>query len=255
MLDNEIIKNNSNFIFISTLKKIIEIKKKKNLSLSSLIEINEQKYSLINNTKNFLDNKPFNNALLWGAKGMGKSSLIFSMTNHFNKVKKKLKLLEVFSSDMKFLPEIVYNLNKSDFKFIIFIDDIVLDINKNDFKIFKVLLEGSLLSKSENLVFYITSNSRHIVKPEINKDLNDIQYQDQLSNTISLSDRFGLSLGFHKCSKQQYLKIVKMYLKNLKINLPYKDVEKKAMEWSIQKGDFSGRIALQFVINLSSKIL
>ena len=255
MLSKRLIINNNNLIFISTIKEIVAINQTNDLFLDNLIGIERQKSLLVKNTDFFLKNKSFNNALLWGAKGMGKSSLIFAIKNHFSKLNKNIKILEVFSSDIKFLPEIIFILSKIKAKFIIFIDDIVLDVNKDDFKILKVLLEGSLLSKCKNIVFYLTSNSRHIIKPETNKGLNDIQSKDQVANTVSLSDRFGLWISFHKCTKEQYLIMVKMYAKKFLIKISEKELEKKAMEWSIEKGDYSGRIAYQFIVNVNTKNL
>ena len=252
MISNKQLKKNSNFVFISTMKKFVHVQTFKKNLFKDLVGIEEQKKILLTNTKAFLNNKLYNNALLWGSKGMGKSSLIFAVHEYFINLKKKTKLLEILSTDIIYLPEIIYNLHKFDEKFIIFIDDIVLDTNKEDFRVFKVTVEGSMLSHSNNIAFYITSNNRHIIKPVMDKNLNDIQIKDQKANSISLSDRFGLWIGFHKCSKQQYLKIVELYANKYKLTLPRKTIEKLAMEWSIQKGDFSGRIAFQFITNIIS---
>ena len=252
MITKKDLKNSNNFVFISTIKKIVGVKVEDIIPLEELINIDQQKKTIYNNSIAFLDgNEESNNILLWGSKGMGKSSLIVSNNEFINKSNfKKLKLLEIFSTDIKFLPEIVFNLKKINEKFIIYIDDITMNTQNADFKIFKISLQGSLLSYNKNIRFYVTSNIRNIVQPVTNYDLNELQIRDQMNNAISLYDRFGITLGFHKANKENYLGFVNFYAKKHNIKKNKKSLEKLAMQWSIEKGDFSGRTAKQFVINL-----
>ena len=240
----------NNFVFIASLKKFVSIKTKKLSNFSDLLGIDGQKKKILDNTYSFIDNKPFNNVLLWGAKGMGKSSLIIATSNYINKkLKNKIKVLEIFSTDLNHLPEILYKIRELDYKFIIFIDDITLDKNNNDFRTFKVATQGSLLSFSENTVFYITSNIRNIIKPTGDEDLNDLQIKDSKNNSLALSDRFGLCISFHRSNKKLYIEMIKFYAERYNIYDLNDSFFKEAMQWSIDKGDFSGRVAHQFVIS------
>ena len=185
---------------------------------------------------------------------MGKSSLVLSNHQYLLNANKNIRLIEILCSDLIYLPEIIYNLKKYQQKFIIFIDDVNLDINSKEFKILKVLIQGSLLSNSKNIRFYVTSNVRNIINPDSNENFNQIQINDQRNNAIALYDRFGLVLSFYKASKAEYLSLVSLYAKINRIKID-KDLEKQALQWSIVKGDYSGRTAVQFVTNLKSKTL
>lgn len=248
MISKKELKNNTYFFFISALKKFVSIKVTDLPDIEELIGIDLQKKIILKNTISFSQNKACNNILFWGAKGMGKSTLILSTIKFLNLKKEKINLLEVLSSDIKDLPEILYQISKLNEKFIIFIDDISLKINSNDFKTLKVLLEGSLLSYYKNIIFYTTSNARHIIKPIAEENINEIQLKDQRNNIISLSDRFGLWVGFHKCNQKEYIKIVNLYAKKYMNKFDKHELEKKAKQWSVERGDFSGRIAHQFIL-------
>ena len=137
-------------------------------------------------------------------------------------------------------------------KFIIFIDDITLDNSQNEFRLFKSILDGSLLSDAQNVKFYVTSNLRHIsTKDSIEENVDEITKKDNYSNIVSLSDRFGIRLGFFENNKENYLKIVEHYAKINGISLKKEQIE-KASEWSLDKGNFSGRTAYQFILNLKN---
>ena len=237
--------------FLSTSKEIVGINRKldQTENINSLLFIDYQKNELIKNTTSFLNNQKFNNVFLWGEKGMGKSTLIRSVINFVQKKnKKKIIILEILSNDLIYLPEIIYKISSLKKKFIIFIDDINLTPEKPELSIFKVMIEGSILSKNKNIAFYVTSNLRNLITSALTKDLNDIEIKDRNASLFSLVERFGLKLGFHKCQKEEYLEIVKYYLKeyNLKCS---KSIIENALSWSIKKGGFSGRIAEQFAKN------
>lgn len=243
-------------IFISTSKEIVGIDdlNDQNSDIDCLLFIDEQKNILIKNTISFLKGKKFNNAFLWGEKGMGKSSLIRSAIDFVKrKEKEKVLLLEILSHDLKFLPEIIYKLSKIKKKFIIFIDDINLSSKSSEFTILKVLLQGSILSNNKNIAFYVTSNLRSLIKSSSNHYLNDLEIKDKEASLSSLAERFGLRLGFHKCSKKEYQEIIKFYFKKYNIRCSEQDI-KQALAWSIKKGGYSGRVAQQFALNMVSKI-
>ena len=248
--DKNHFKNNNYFIFIPKANKIESIEVNLNIKFDELLEISSQKEIVLKNTQNFVEDQPSNNILLWGAKGMGKSTLIKCVIDHVNsKSKSQIKLVEVLNNNINNLIDIVYQLSKIKYKFIIYIDDISFKKDESDFRLFKTLVEGSLLSHVKNIKYYITSNLRHLShKGELNI-VNDLESKESNQNLISLSDRFGCWVGFHDSNQEQFLKIVKYYLKKSSIDYS-KNIEKLALRWTLEKGNFSGRTAEQFVKNL-----
>ena len=240
-------KTNSNkLIFISTMKEIVPIDKTYKKKIKDLLFIDEQKKSLVLNTNAFLNDKNFSNILLWGEKGMGKSTLILTVVEKFLKENKKLNFLEILSNDIAYLPEIIYKCSSSKKKFVIYIDDVSFRPFSNDFNIMKSILEGSTLSLNNNIAFYFTTNIRNLTLSTKSKNLNDIEKKDLQNSMSSLSERFGLCLGFYKCSKDEYLSMIRNYAASFKIE---KNMEKQALSWSIAKGGYSGRIAYQFFLD------
>ena len=247
--------NCHSFMFISTLSEIVCTNADMDISFEDLLVIDKQKKELLQNTLFFQNKEKFNNVLLWGEKGTGKSTLIKSVANFVNKKSsKKIKLLEVLSSDIVYLPELIWKISKKKELFIIFIDDLSVNYLSKEFNIIKTIFEGSSLSYFNNIVFYVTSNIRSITSKKQHK-LNEIELKDQNNSIYSLSQRFGLSLGFHKFNKQNYFDIVEHYIKKYKIKIKHKEsFEKNSLAWSIQKGGFSGRIAKQFIIHYLQNI-
>ena len=198
----------------------------------------------------FINNQSSNNILLWGASGMGKSTLVRCVIVKINeKIKNKINLIEIPNNSLELLTEIIYFLSKINEKFIIFIDDILIKNDNPYFNTLKSLVEGSLLSNTQNIKFYITSNLRHISDSQnFIKNENLLLEKEMKSNLISLSDRFALWIGFYDNNKEKYLKTVEHYLKLLGKDLN-KNYIKEAMEWSVSKGSFSGRTAIQFANN------
>ncbi len=247
------LKNNAFFIFIPNSNKLVPIEIKININFEDLLEITEQKKIIMDNTIDFINDRTSNNILLWGAKGMGKSTLIKCVIKHLNSTfKKKVKLIEVLNNNILDLVEIVYELSRTKYKFIIFIDDISFKNDDKEFKLFKSLIEGSLLSHVENVKYYITSNLRHLSHKENKFDTNQLEEKESNQNLIALSDRFGAWVGFYDSNQEQYIKIVKYYLKKSSIKFTY-EIEKLALRWSLEKGNFSGRTAMQFANNLLNK--
>ena len=184
---------------------------------------------------------------------MGKSSLIKCAIQRVNEInKKKLKLIEILNHNFIYLPELMYFLRKLNHNFVIFIDDITFEEKSSDFKLFKSILEGSLLSDSPNIKFYVSSNLRHLsLEKNMNSETDEIIKKEVLTNLVSLSDRFGCKIGFFENNQENYLKIVKYYAKKKKINLSELNI-KESVQWSLQKGNFSGRSACQFIDNLKT---
>lgn len=255
-IDKKTFKNNNYFILLPHNKEVVPIKYKSKLNFDDILFVDRQKNLILKNTQNFVDNKNSNNILLWGASGMGKSTLVRSVVIKINKkINSKINLIEIPNNNLDLLTEIIYFISEIDEKFIIFIDDILIKEDNPSFNTLKSLVEGSLLSNAQNIRFYITSNLRHISDSQsFLKNENELLKKEMKSNLISLSDRFALWIGFYDNNKENYLQTVKYYLK-LSDKTLSNDCVKKAMEWSINKGSFSGRCALQFVNNFINKNL
>ena len=255
-IDKKNFKKNNYFILLPYNKEVVPVKFKLKVNFDDILFVDRQKELILNNTKNFIKNESSNNVLLWGASGMGKSTLVRSVVKKTNlelKENSQINLIEIPNHSLELLTEIIYFLSKIDEKFIIFIDDVLIKNNNPYFNTLKSFVEGSLLSNSQNIRFYVTSNLRHISdNQDFLKNENELLKKEMKSNLISLSDRFALWVGFYDNNKEKYIKTVKYYLKIFKKN-ENKNLIKKAMEWSISKGSYSGRTALQFVSNYSDE--
>ena len=226
------------------------------IQLYLLKGIEEQSKILYNNTLNFCKGLPANNALLWGARGGGKSSLVKSIFSELHdKINKDLSIIEINREDLETLPQLLILLNQIQKQFIIFCDDLSFDKNDTKFKSLKSVLEGGIEGKPKNVIFYATSNRRHLMSSEMieNERSGATSPTDTINETVSLSDRFGLWLGFHNIDQNTYLEIVSGYLEHYKLEMKNIDIKKKSLEWSSQRGSRSGRVAWQFVIDLAGK--
>ena len=225
------------------------------VSLDSLVCIDRQKAELIKNTERFLSNLPANNALLWGSRGTGKSSLIKAVLNEFKS--RGLRLIEVYKNHLLHLPEIVDGIRDLPYKFILYCDDFSFEENENAYVALKTILEGSIEAPPKNVILYVTSNRRHLV-PEYHKDNLDtgivdgeIHYSDAVEERISLSDRFGLWISFYPPSTGEYLEIVDSYFPEYSGDR--EQLHKEAERFSQQRASKSGRTARQFYNYFSSK--
>jgi len=218
------------------------------ITLDTLIGIEVQKEALVKNTERFVARKPANNALLWGARGTGKSSLIKALLNRYKL--NGLRLIEVFKSDLHNLPFIVDSIRELPHRFIIYCDDFTFEENDNSYIALKTILDGSIEQPPTNVLLYATSNRRHLM-PEYMKDNletsnvdGELHYSDSVEEKISLSDRFGLWLSFYQVDMEGYLKIVESYFPN------YKGDKAKLFEaarmFSLSRASKSGRTAKQF---------
>ena len=238
-------------------KNILRSLKKINaIELKLLQGIKNQTNILYENTLNFSNGFHANNALLWGAKGGGKSSLIKSIFVDINKKNNNLKIIEINREDLETLPMLLNHIKEYKKQFIIYCDDLSFDKNDTKFKSLKSILEGGIEGKPSNVIFYATSNIRHIISNEMSENnlSSAISPSDNLNETISLSDRFGLWIGFHNIDQNMYLNIVEKYLKFYRINNKNIDFKVKALQWSKQRGSRSGRVAWQFVIDIAGKL-
>ena len=250
----EKIKNNSYFIWKSENKSIKAIKNFKSLNLDLIIGVDRQKEILFKNTINFSEGNFTNNALLWGARGNGKSSLIKSVFHTVLSEHNNLKLIQLNKNnifDIEFLYALIEEYHN--YRFIIFIDDLSFEKIDSDYKIIKSTLDGSIQTQPNNILLYVSSNRRHLMPRDMidNERSSAIHTDESVEEKISLSDRFGLWIGFHKLSQIDYLKIIETYCKFYNINYN-EDVRKKALQWSLQRGNRTGRTAWQFIIDTAS---
>lgn len=250
----EKIKKNSYFIWNNEIKNIQLVKNYRPLNLDLIIGVDDQKTILLNNTSNFAIGNFTNNALLWGARGNGKSSLIKSVFNKISLTSKNLRLLQL-NKDNIFDIELIYRIlgRYNKFRFIIFIDDLSFEKIDSDYKIIKSTLDGSIQNQPTNILLYVTSNRRHLMPRDMidNERSSAIHTDESVEEKISLSDRFGLWIGFHRLSQIDYLKIIETYCLHYKINYD-EEISKKAIQWSLQRGNRTGRTAWQFILNTAS---
>ena len=225
------------------------------LDLDLLIGINYNKENLYKNTLQFAKGFTANNVLLWGARGTGKSSLIKLIHNEISHTYNSLKLIQIQREDISSLDRllsILKHLNK-DNNFIIYCDDLSFSDENDDFKILKVLLDGGLIEKPRNVVFYCTSNRKHLIPRQMSENSSAISMTEAAEEKVSLSDRFGLILGFYPFSQDQYLEMVLNYKDTFKIPISNDQIIKEAIEWQQTRGARSGRVAWQFILFLAGK--
>lgn len=226
------------------------------ITLEDLVGIEKQKEEIVENTQRFLKGLPANNVLLWGARGTGKSSLIKAILNEYKK--EGLRLIEIDRDDLDDLIEIADEIRELPFKFIIFCDDLSFEEGEKGYKGLKRILEGSIEKSPENIKIYATSNRRHLIT-EYQSDNNgtkvgsngEIHYSDSVEEKISLSDRFGLWLGFYHGSQQEYLNVVDSYFKDYEGNKD--ELHKQALQFAQRRASKSARTAKQFFNAMSQK--
>ncbi len=250
-----ILLKNRSFIWESKQKRLKVIRKIISVDTNLLIGIERQKNTIINNTINFAKGNLTNNALLWGSRGNGKSTLVKSVFNLISKDYKSLKLIQLNKNNIEDI-EIIYSIIRklTDFRFIIFIDDLSFEKIDGDYKIIKSTLDGSIQNQPNNIILYITSNRRHLMPRDMidNERSSAIHTDESVEEKISLSDRFGLWIGFHNISQEVYLNIIKSYCNHYKINYSNEDL-KDSIKWSVQRGNRTGRSAWQYIVDLASK--
>src|SRR5690242_17988724 len=227
------------------------------VDLGLLKGIDRMRDILIENTERFAKGLPANNALLWGARGMGKSSLVKAAHASVNaEAGGRLKLIEIHREDIESLPELMELLRSSEYRFIVFCDDLSFDGNDASYKSLKAVLEGGIEGRPENVILYATSNRRHLLARDMieNERSTAINPGEAVEEKVSLSDRFGLWLGFHRCSQDEYLAMVRGYCGHFGIKIADEELEREALEWSTTRGSRSGRVAWQFTQELAGRL-
>ena len=216
---------------------------------------------LLSNTERFAEGLPANNALLWGARGMGKSSLVKAAHAEVARITKKkglpgLKLVEIHREDIETLPRCLSFMRKSQMRFIVFCDDLSFDRDDTSYKSLKAVLEGGIEGRPDNVIFYATSNRRHLMPRDMieNERSTAINPSEAVEEKVSLSDRFGLWIGFHNASQDQYLAMVNAYTEHLGLEVEPEELRREALEWSMTRGARSGRVAWQFIQHLAGRL-
>ncbi len=225
--------------------------------------IEGMRQTLLENTDRFARGLPANNALLWGARGMGKSSLVKAVHAEVQQEARggrqnaaALKLVEIHREDIATLPRCLAHLKQSGHRFIVFCDDLSFDADDTSYKSLKAVLEGGIEGRPRNVVFYATSNRRHLIPRDMmeNERSTAINPSEAVEEKVSLSDRFGLWIGFHNCSQSEYLEMVQGYADHHGLPLPAVQLKAEALEWSVTRGARSGRVAWQYIQDLAGRL-
>ncbi|MEO8531901.1 MAG: ATP-binding protein, partial [Deltaproteobacteria bacterium] len=221
-----------------------------------LIGIDRSRDTVLANTRQFAEGRPANNALLWGARGMGKSSLVKAVHADVHEAFPQLTLIELLREDISTLGHLLPHLKGQDQRFILFCDDLSFSHDDAHYKSLKAVLDGGIEGRPDNVIFYATSNRRHLMPREMidNEKSTAITPAEAVEEKVSLSDRFGLWLGFHPCSQDDYLAMVDGYVKALKLKIKSDQLRAEAIEWQATRGARSGRVAWQFVTDLEGRI-
>jgi len=224
--------------------------------LELLVGIDRVRDILLGNTRRFAAGRPANNALLWGARGMGKSSLIKAIHQKINDERPgALALIEIHREEIDSLPKLLQRLTRAARRCLIFCDDLSFDAADTSYKSLKAVLEGGIEGRPETVLFYATSNRRHLMPREMieNERSSAIHPGESIEEKVSLSDRFGLWLGFHPCSQDDYLSMVEGYVRQHCIRIPPESLRREALEWAQTRGARSGRVAWQYVQDLAGR--
>ena len=225
------------------------------VELPLLVGIDRSRDTLLGNTLNFARGLPANNALLWGARGMGKSSLVKAVHAEVRARGLALKIVEVSREDLPSIGRLLGLLRRSEARVVLFCDDLSFSHDDEHYKSLKAVLDGGIEGRPANVVFYATSNRRHLMPRDMieNERSSAISPSEATEEKVSLSDRFGLWLGFHPCSQDEYLAMIRGYCDAFGIGIDDATLRAEAIEWQATRGARSGRVAWQFVTDLAGR--
>jgi uncharacterized protein len=243
-------------------RQLVPVARVNRVEMSLLKGIDRMRDVLLENTERFARGLPANNALLWGARGMGKSSLVKAVHASVNAAQAGkrsdglLKLVEIHREDIETLPDLMTLMRGAPYRFIVFCDDLSFEAEDTSYKALKAMLEGGIEGRPDNVVFYATSNRRHLMAREMmeNERSTAINPGEAVEEKVSLSDRFGLWLGFHRCSQDEFLAMVDGYVAHFGIKHPREKIHPEALEWATTRGARSGRVAWQYVQDLAGRL-
>jgi predicted AAA+ superfamily ATPase len=243
------------YVWHSDIRKLVPVNSINRLSLILLRGVNEQRDLLMANTTAFANKLPANNALLWGARGTGKSSLVKSVHGTILASGFDCGLVEIHREDIADLPLLMTFLATIDRQFVVFCDDLAFEQGESTYKSLKAALDGGIEGRPENVIFYATSNRRHLMPRQMmeNERSSAISPSETTEETVSLSDRFGLWIGFHSIDQDTYIEMIDTYIEYFNIKAGDIDTRAEALTWSIGRGARSGRVAWQYIIDLAAR--
>ena len=247
------------FVYDAPSGRLVPVEKVNRIDVGLIKGVDRVRDILLDNTTRFANGLPANNVLLWGARGMGKSSLVKAAHASINAQvsdKTPLKLIEMHREDIDALPRLLTDLRSSQHRFILFCDDLSFDNDDTSYKSLKAALDGGVEGRPDNVIFYATSNRRHLLPRDMieNERSTAINPSEAVEEKVSLSDRFGLWLGFHKCSQDEYLEMINGYVDYFEIKIDPVELRRDALEWSTTRGSRSGRVAWQYITDLAGRL-
>jgi uncharacterized protein len=225
------------------------------VDIALLIGVDRSRDTLLENTRHFAAGLPANNALLWGARGMGKSSLVKAVHAQVRAEGHDLKIVELSREDLPSVQRLLSVLRQSDRRFLLFCDDLSFSHDDQHYKSLKAVLDGGIEGRPENVLLYATSNRRHLMPRDMieNERSTAISPSEAVEEKVSLSDRFGLWLGFHPCGQDDYLAMIRAYCAAHGVKVPDDRLMAEAIEWQATRGARSGRVAWQFFCDLAAR--
>ncbi|MEL7212513.1 MAG: ATP-binding protein [Pseudomonadota bacterium] len=243
------------FVWHTNPDELTPVRQVNRIALDLLIGVDRSRDTLLENTRQFARGLPANNALLWGARGMGKSSLVKAVHGAVNAEGLPLKVVELQREDLPSITRLLTHLRASDHRFLLFCDDLSFSHDDQHYKSLKAVLDGGIEGRPENVLFYATSNRRHLMPRDMieNERGSAINPSEAVEEKVSLSDRFGLWLGFHACSQDEYLAMIRGYCDAHGVEIDDATLRAEAIEWQATRGARSGRVAWQYFTDLAGR--
>ncbi len=231
------------------------VKQVSRVGLDLLVGIDRSRDTLLSNTQRFAAGFAANNALLWGARGMGKSSLVKAIHAEVNVTHEGLKLIELQREDLPSVGRLLNHLRAARHRFLLFCDDLSFSHDDQHYKSLKAVLDGGIEGRPANVVLYATSNRRHLMPRDMieNERSSAISPSEAVEEKVSLSDRFGLWLGFNPCTQDEYLAMIDRYCAAYHVDIADETLRAEAIEWQATRGGRSGRVAWQFFVDLAGR--
>ncbi len=234
---------------------LMPVPKVSKINLDLLVGVDRARDTLLANTTQFAAGLPANNALLWGARGMGKSSLVKAVHAHVQATHSALRIVELQREDLPSVGRLLGHLRTAPYRFILFCDDLSFGNDDVQYKSLKAVLDGGIEGRPDNVVLYATSNRRHLMPRDMieNERGSAINPAEAVEEKVSLSDRFGLWLGFHACDQKQYLEMIRGYCNAHGVEIDQGTLHSEAIEWQATRGSRSGRVAWQYFVDLAGR--
>ena len=244
------------FLWHTAPDRLVPVPNISRVDLDLLVGIDRARDTLLENTRRFANGLSANNALLWGARGMGKSSLVKAVHGALTSQGLPLKLVELQREDLPSVGRLLDALRASPgLRFVLYCDDLSFSHDDEHYKSLKAVLDGGIEGRPDNVLFYATSNRRHLMPRDMieNERSSSINPSEAVEEKVSLSDRFGLWLGFHTCDQDSYLSMIEGYCAAYGVNVHADDLKAQAIEWQATRGSRSGRVAWQFFTDLAGR--